>query len=110
MMTRIASEASSALREPPSTRRAMNDFSILRSSMLPLWSQPSWGVPSFVPRAVSEPPHLLQEVREKALSLAGHDRLGVELDPFDRHRSVPQPHHRSVLGPGGDLERLGHRV
>ena len=53
---------------------------------------------------------LAEEVAQEVVARLGEDRLGVELDAFDRELAVAEPHHEAVLALGRDLEPLGHRV
>ena len=51
-----------------------------------------------------------EEVADDGVTAGGEDRLGVELHPFDVVIAVAQTHHETVVGLGGDLEAVGHRV
>src|SRR5205807_2072411 len=45
-----------------------------------------------------------QKVAKQVFAHGSHDGLGVELDPFNRVRTVPQTHNQSVRRLGGNLQ------
>ena len=61
-------------------------------------------------RDAAEPARRGEEVAQEVVAGVGEDRLGVELHALDRELAVAQAHHQAVLGLGGDLEHVGHRV
>src|SRR5947209_18089540 len=50
------------------------------------------------------PVPVCQKVTQQIFTHRSHNRLGVELDPFNRVGTVPQTHNQSVRRLGGNLQ------
>ena len=57
-----------------------------------------------------EAPVRSEEGAQELVAVLGEDRLGVELDALDVELAVAQAHDHAVVGAGGDLEHVGHRL
>src|SRR5436309_11608601 len=54
--------------------------------------------------SMTVPVPVCQKVTQQIFAHRSHNRLGVELDPFNRVHTVPQTHNQSVRRLGGNLQ------